>query len=48
MICEAGNFLSRVAITGYHCVCVKYKTVLYLVDIENEFIVWGICNESAV
>ena len=52
MICEAGNFLSRDAITGYHCGCIEYKATLYLVGIENEFSicfhVWGICNESAV
>ena len=38
MICEAGNFLSRDAITEYHCSCSKKnKGMLYLVDIENEF-----------
>jgi len=36
MICEAGNFLSRDPITGYHC-SIEYKATLYLVDTENEF-----------
>jgi hypothetical protein len=36
LICEAGNCLSRDAITGFHCICIKSKTMLYLIDIRNK------------
>ena len=31
------KFVKQGCHNWYHCICIKYKTVLYLVDTENEF-----------
>jgi hypothetical protein len=36
LICEAVNFVSGDAITGFQCICIKNKIMLYLVVIENK------------
>ena len=44
MICEAGNFLSRDAITGFQCIC----TMLCLVDNENKSCTFDLLFEAFV
>jgi hypothetical protein len=48
LIREAVNFVSRGAITGFQCICIKNKTILYLVVIENKSFTFVILFEAFV